>query len=121
MRILCLGNEFIEEDSFAKKIGKELEKDNYRIVYVEDFFQLIELLNSSEEFIIFDVVKGIGEVCLLNSKDLENDRNFSMHDLGVEFALKLLEKEKTKILGIPIGGDIKKTKKQVKKIIQKLS
>ena len=36
MKILCLGNEFIEEDSFAKEIGKKLIKKGFNVVGIDN-------------------------------------------------------------------------------------
>jgi Ni,Fe-hydrogenase maturation factor len=46
-KILCLGNEFIVEDSFALKVAAQLSKElpDIHFINVKDSFQLMEFLN----------------------------------------------------------------------------
>jgi len=112
MKILCLGNEFIEEDSFAKKIGEKLNK---KIVNIKDSFELLNYLNL-EKVIILDVVEGLKKVKLLSVDDLKENKILSAHDFDAGFFLKLLKKN-VKIIGIPINGDLDKVVKDVERLL----
>ena len=51
MKILSLGNEFIAEDSFAKKVCNGMD-----IINVKGSFELMDLLRGGDEIIIIDVI-----------------------------------------------------------------
>ena len=53
MKIVCLGNEFIEEDCFAKEVGRLLAED-HEVVNIKDSFQLMEVLNEEGDFVLLD-------------------------------------------------------------------
>jgi hydrogenase maturation protease len=122
IKILCLGNEFIKEDSLAKRIGSELNLEDTDVTFIKDSFQLMELLNNfkeEDEIIILDVVLGLKEVKLLSVDDLKSEGIITAHDFDAGFILKLLDKkQKIKIIGIPMKGNISKIKKQVKKYLK---
>lgn len=118
-KILCLGNEFIEEDSFAKKIGTELGKKGYEIVNIKDSFQLMDELNKENEMIILDVADKLKEVKLLRVDELKENKIMSAHDFDSGFVLKLFENKKIKIIGIPMIGDINLISSQVLKFLGK--
>lgn len=106
MRILCLGNEFIEEDSLAKRIGAELASE-FEIIFINDSFQLMEFIKNNDDFFILDVVSGLDKVRLLNIEDLDNIKIMNAHDFDAGFVLKLFSNQKNiKIIGIPETGDI---------------
>ena len=116
VKIICLGNEFIEEDSFAKSVGEQLE-DDFEIINIRDSFQLMEILNKESDFVLLDVVQELNEVCLLGVKDLRADAILSAHDFDVVYVLKLLG-EDVKIIGIPTTGDLEEVKKKVIQLIR---
>lgn len=121
MKILCLGNEFIKEDSFAKEIAKELanEMNEFEFVFIKDSFQLISELNKNNgEIVILDVAEGLKEVKFLNIEDLSDNKIITAHDLDAQFILKLFEDKKIKIIGIPMSGDVNIIKKNVKILIE---
>ncbi|MDH3353129.1 MAG: hypothetical protein OEL87_01660 [Nanoarchaeota archaeon] len=111
MKIVCLGNEFVEEDSFAKKIG-EMLKDGFPIVNIKDSFELMEIVSSGEPFIILDVVQGLDEVKKLRVEDLRGDAIVSAHDFDAVYVLKLMG-EGVRIIGIPMSGDLEKVRGKV--------
>ena len=115
-KILCLGNEFIREDSFAKKIGLELEKSGFEIVNIRDSFQLMEILNDTsdqDEIIILDVVFGLEDVLILGVDELRDNKIITAHDFDASFVLKLFKDRKFKIIGIPMNGEIDSIKNKV--------
>src|SRR3989339_1906709 len=119
-KILCLGNEFLKEDSFAKEIGKELEKEGYEIINIQDSFQLMEELNNNNlEVIILDVAEGLNEVKFLGIEELSENKIISAHDFDAQFIIKLFKEKNIRILGVPIAGDIDIIKKKVKFLIER--
>ena len=118
IKIICLGNEFVEEDSLAKSVGKEL-KDDFEIINIKDSFQLMSILNDDSDFVLLDVVQGLDKVCLLEIKDLKKDAITSAHDFDAAYVLKLLNKD-VKIIGVPIAGDLEEIKEKVIQLIKSI-
>ena len=120
-KIFCLGNEFIKEDSLAKKVGEELG-DKFDVFMIKDSFQLMEGLSGKfakegEEIIVLDVVENLNNVRLLDVEDLRVDSILSAHDFDAGFVLKLLRGRNIKIIGIPQSGDFYEIVRQVKKTL----
>jgi len=118
VKVVCLGNEFVKGDSFAKKVGDLLKKD-FEVVNIEDSFQLMGAVGSGGNFIVLDVVEGLNEVKGLSIGDLKVDSISSAHDFDAGYVLKLLGKD-VRIIGIPTGGDLKKVRNEVVGLIGKL-
>jgi len=118
MKILCLGNEFIKEDSLAKKIASELNEFDF--INIKDSFQLIEYFNkhNQEEIIILDVVEDILNVRELSIEDLKLNSILSAHDFDASFFIQLLE-PKIRIIGIPQEGDIEIIKENVIEMLKR--
>ncbi len=120
MKILALGNEFIVEDSFAKKIGNSLRQD-FDIIPINDSFQLMEILNNpNEDFVLIDVVNNLKQVCEIKLNDLQTNSILSAHDFDATYILKLLNK-KVKIIGIPMTGNLKQIKQKVIELIKPIN
>jgi Ni,Fe-hydrogenase maturation factor len=120
MKILCLGNEFIKEDSLGKKIAFEISRETkeFVFIFIKDSFELIEYLKSNDKLVILDVVKGINEVVELGVQDLGSSGIMTAHDFDASFFLQLLgENKDIKIIGIPIEGDTQKIKQSVKEFL----
>lgn len=115
-RILCLGNEFVEEDSLAKEIGNLLGKKGYDVVNIKDSFELMSLLNSENDFIILDVVQGLKKVKEISVEDLRQDNILSAHDFDAGYVLKLINKE-VRIIGIPQSGDVEEIMEEVLRLV----
>ena len=116
VKILSLGNEFIEIDSLGKLVGEKLKKD-FEVVNIKDSFQLMEILNEcSEEIIILDVVKGLEKVKVINIDDLRGDSILSAHDFDAGYVLKLIGKD-VKIIGVPMKGDLDEIERGVRGLI----
>ncbi len=103
MKIVCLGNEFIEGDGFAKEVGAMLA-DEFEVVNIKDSFELMNIVSSGEDFIILDVVQGLDCVKKLRVDDLRAEGIVSAHDFDAVYVLKLLGEE-VGIVGIPMRGD----------------
>ena len=99
MKIVCLGNEFIEEDCFAKKVGEILKKGfsskdgsaGFDVVNIKDSFELMGIISSGDDFVILDVVEGLDEVRILKVEGLRVDAIMSAHDFDAGFVLGLLD------------------------------
>ena len=111
-KILVLGNEFLEEDSFAKKVC-----ENMNFTGINDSFELMDALQTDEDVIIIDVVKGLNHVARIQKEDLRNDSFLSAHDLDAGFLITLLSPE-VKIIGIPQNGNIEEIRKELLKILK---
>ena len=117
MKILCLGNEFVKEDSFAKKIGEELLKEGFEVININDSFQLMGILNEETDFIILDVVLGLSDPRIINVSELTDTKIMTAHDFDASFVLKLFENKEIRIIGIPMNGEISKIIIDVKKMV----
>ena len=121
-KILCLGNEFILEDSLAKKIGRELKNKGFDVLNLENSYQLIENLQSDEKIIILDVVENLDNVKFVDIDNLSQNKILTLHDLDSCFFLKLFGKKKDiKIIGIPQKGNFEKIKNMVLELIKNFS
>lgn len=111
IKILCLGNEFISDDSFAKKIAKELEHEfrEFEWIYLKDTFELMEVLQDirdDDKLIVIDVVEELKEVRNIGIDELSENSILSLHDFDSGFLFKLLgENKHLKIIGLPKDGD----------------
>lgn len=110
VKIICLGNEFIEGDSLAKEVGESLE--GFEIININDSFQLMSVLREVEDPIILDVVQGLKEPQLIRVEDLRNDSILSAHDFDAGYVIKLMC-EDVKIIGIPREGDVGEVREKV--------
>ena len=119
-KILCLGNEFIEEDSFALKVGEQLSKElpQIQFINVKDSFQLMEFLNVYDDVVVLDVVSGLKDVKVLGVNDLQENKIMTTHDFDAGFVIRLFENKSLRIIGIPMKGNINTTKENVKKLIK---
>ena len=114
-KLITLGNEFIEVDSLAKKIG-ELLKDDFEIIPIKNSFQLMTVLNETENPIILDVVQDLQEPKIIPIENLRNDSILSAHDFDAGYAIKLVDKP-VKIIGIPMQGDEEEIKQKILQLI----
>lgn len=119
-KILCLGNEFIEEDSFALKVAEQLSMEfpEIHFINVKDSFQLMEFLNVYDDVIVLDVVSGLKEVKILGVDDLQENKIMTAHDFDAGFVLRLFENKSLRIVGIPMKGNINIIKGNIKKLIK---
>ncbi|MBW3017473.1 hypothetical protein KY316_03795 [Candidatus Woesearchaeota archaeon] len=112
MKILVFGNEFLENDSMAKKLADEVGSEKFvKCDRVEDILKY-------KDFVIMDVVEGIDKVMVIDDVDrLKASKLVSLHDFDLGFFLKLLKEtgklDKVKIIGIPMKGNLHEIKKQV--------
>ncbi|MBD3252800.1 hypothetical protein GF386_03655 [Candidatus Pacearchaeota archaeon] len=117
IKILCLGNEFIKQDSSAKKISEKLKKQDLEIINIKDSFELVDYLQDKDDFIILDVVENLKQPTLLSLKDLKQNKILTAHDFDAGFFLQLIKKP-VKIIGIPQKYN-SKIKNKIIKLINK--
>ena len=119
--VLCFGNEFLPEDSLAKKLAEEIKLKGVRFVKSDN---VDELLDYEGKLVILDVVKDLKKVSYFGIEDIEVDKIFTSHDLGLDFFLKIMKLiGKTKditIIGIPQKGDEEQCKYEVIKLLKRL-
>lgn len=108
MKVYCFGNEFVKEDSLAKRISDELKVEGFEFVKcnLPD-----ELEIESETLVIMDVVKGSKNVMMITDADqLKQDNTCSCHDLDLGYYLKLFQElgmlKKLYIIGLPMETDL---------------
>ena len=111
-KILVLGNEFLEEDSFAKKVC-----ENMSFTSINDSFELMDALQTDDDIIIIDVVKNLNKVVKIEKDELRNDSFLSAHDFDAGFLITLLSPE-VKIIGIPQTGDLEEVRKDLLKVLK---
>ncbi len=117
--IYVFGNEYLAEDSFARKISERLAK-NFHIIHSRSPDDLLDA--AEDEIIILDVVKGIDEpVVITDIKQLKTRNIVSLHDFDLGFFLNLLKElgmdKKFKIIGIPQKGDMADIAKRVRSYV----
>lgn len=111
-KILVLGNEFFEEDSFAKKVCENLNFTN-----INDSFELMDALQTDDDIIIIDVVKNLNRVVRIEKEELRNDSFLSAHDFDAGFLITLLSPD-VKIIGIPQAGNPEEVRKEVLRLLK---
>jgi hydrogenase maturation protease len=117
MKILCLGNEFVEGDGFAKEVGRQLKERDYDVINIKDSFELLNYAGN-RDIVIVDVVEGLGEVQKISVEDLKENKIMSAHDFDAGFFLKLLSDENIKIIGIPSRGDVEEVVERVRELLE---
>ena len=113
-KLLILGNEYLDDDSLAKSIISDLsdELDCHDMVMINNSFELANFID--EDIVILDVVEGLEEVKILGIDDLKDTNIMSAHDFDASHFLKLYsDKDKIKIIGIPVKGDKEEIKRDV--------
>ncbi|MFZ5954886.1 MAG: hypothetical protein ACOYT4_00510 [Nanoarchaeota archaeon] len=116
MKILCLGNEFIEQDSSAKKIGEELADLGYEVILIQDSFELILHLKE-KDIIILDVAENLNHVQELKIDELKDNPTLTAHDFDAQFILKLLNAD-VRIVGVPCGCNTNEAIKEINYLLK---
>lgn len=124
-KILVFGNMLVKEDSLALEVANNLRKE-FKSVEFKELDALEEIQNQGKNPIILDVVKGIGNVIIIENLDqLNSSTIYTMHDFDLAMNLKLLKKlgfiESVKIIGIPINYNKEKAIKEIRKLISNLT
>ncbi|MBR9699163.1 hypothetical protein GOV09_01760 [Candidatus Woesearchaeota archaeon] len=111
--IYVFGNEFLAEDSFARKTSEYLND-----VHLIHCRSPDDLLEADGEITILDVVKGIEKpIIITDVNQLQTRDIISLHDFDLSFFLTLLQNmgigKNIKIIGIPMQGDAQKMAQEV--------
>lgn len=123
MKVYVFGNEFLEQDSLAKGIVREINLAGIEFVNCDG---PEEIFLEQEQIVILDVAKDLKEVVLIDDINrLQSSKLYSLHDFDLTYFLKLMKETKqlntVKIIAIPMSGNKEKIKNQVVKIIKSLS
>jgi Ni,Fe-hydrogenase maturation factor len=117
VKLYVFGNEYLEQDSLARKVASCLE--DIELVHSRSPDDLLE---AEGEMIILDVAKGITEPRLItDTSKLKAANIVSMHDFDLGYFLRLLDElgtpKKVKIIALPQNGDPLALSKQVQQWI----
>jgi len=117
--LYVFGNEYLKNDSFAKKISKIIAN---KIKVVLCTAPEILLESNEKEIIILDVIKNIKKIIIITDiSKIKTSKIISLHDFDLGFFLKLMKEmkinKKIKIIGIPCKGNAAKIAKEVEKCI----
>jgi Ni,Fe-hydrogenase maturation factor len=120
--VLCFGNPYIENDSLAIAIAKELKIKDVKFEICLNPQKILEYKNKN--LYILDVVQGIHNVKLINNVDmLAKSKSLTPHDFDLAFFLKLMKQlgkiNNICIIGMPMNYDKEKAKNEIKAIICK--
>jgi len=122
-KVLVFGNPYVEEDSLAIKISKDLKINGFEFIICSSINDIMNL--QEENLIILDVVENIKKTILIKDiNQLQSPRSLSVHDFDLGFFLKLMHEtnqlKEIKIIGIPQKGDEEAIKKEIQEIIGNL-
>ncbi|MFH1650326.1 MAG: hypothetical protein ABIA93_07320 [Candidatus Woesearchaeota archaeon] len=114
--IYVFGNEYLQEDSMARKVSEHLDVSVMHCRSPDD------LLDVQGEMVILDVVKGTDKPIVLHGTDKIKTRNLvSMHDFDLGYFFKLLkelgQEPSVTIIGVPEKGDPELIAKEVREWI----
>ncbi|RME53850.1 hypothetical protein D6783_00570 [Candidatus Woesearchaeota archaeon] len=111
--LFVFGNEWVERDSGAYCVVKELEKRGVLCTHVKDPQELLPRLERGDRVVILDVAEGVEEPVVVERLDLlETGRVSSLHDFDLAFFLKLLKEvgvvkeEQVTIVAVPVSGRV---------------
>jgi Ni,Fe-hydrogenase maturation factor len=119
MKVYCFGNEFLEKDSLAKELADELHINGIKFIKCDS---PNDLPLEQPHITILDVVENIKEPIIIEDiSQLKDNKICTLHDFDLSFFLQLMKKtgelKKVTIIGIPMGGDMKKITEQVKALL----
>lgn len=120
--VLCFGNEFLKEDSLAKKIADEIKLDGFEFIKSDNVDDVLNYAGSDKLYIL-DVVENIEKTMLIrNIDELKSSKICTLHDFDLGFYLKLLKEigkiKEIRIIGIPQEGDVGEIKKEIIEILK---
>ncbi|MEM2918153.1 MAG: hypothetical protein QXY62_01455 [Candidatus Altiarchaeota archaeon] len=121
MKVFCFGNEFLREDSLAKKISSELKIPGVEFVNCNSVEEIFQYANKGE-ILIMDVANVKKPLILQDIEKIESKRISTLHDFDLGFFLKLMKKLNNKfnvkIICIPKKGNRKKIAKGIENLLR---
>ena len=113
--VFVFGNEFLEGDNLAFKVGRNIE-NKFNMVYCKSPDEILE--GNNKNIVILDVIKNIDKpVVIKDISRLSTRKIVSLHDFDVAFFLNLMKnmgiKKNIKIIGIPPKGSADGIAKEV--------
>ncbi|MFW6014471.1 MAG: hypothetical protein ACOCQG_04820 [Candidatus Nanoarchaeia archaeon] len=125
MKVFCLGNEHITQDSYAIKLGRELEFEDVDFIECQSADEFLEKVKGLKEIVVLDVAKDITDVKLVTNENIKSSKITTGHDFDIGFFMSLLkemgELQKINIIAIPQKEPDKNIIKKVKSKIQKFN
>jgi len=109
--VLCFGNPYLEIDNKVVNLVDSFKIENFKFVKCKNPDEILNYLE--EDFIIFDVAKGIKEPVIIEDvSKLNFNKMNSLHDFDLNFFLKLAKEfnVKVKILAVPFDFSEEKVK-----------
>lgn len=91
MKVFLIGNSLLGDDSIALRLQDWLQRKGFDVEMCENSgFDIID--KAEANMAIIDAVKSeqVGEVFIIPTEKLTDRQELSLHDMGVEPALKLL-------------------------------
>ncbi|MBI5158493.1 hypothetical protein HY992_00045 [Candidatus Micrarchaeota archaeon] len=119
-KVVCFGNELLEEDRLALDVGKALQKEMrcFEFFFARNPEALLNYEKEKQIFIL-DVVRGINCVRFVEVDELKGRSIFSGHDYDLGTFLLLSRMKNVKIIGLPSGMKLREAKKQAKQLLEK--
>lgn len=120
MKIHCLGNEFLECDSIAKKIADTLQISGAEFVKTDS----LEGING--DIVILDAAEGIKKTTVITDLDkIQTIYPVSAHDfdLGTELKLRKAMGDigRVTIIAVPMKGNEEEIKKEIQKAVKEIN
>lgn len=120
MKIHCLGNEFLECDSIAKKIADTLQISGVEFVKTDSLERI------KGDIIILDAAEGIKKTKVITDLDkIQTIYPVSAHDfdLGTELKLRkaMGEIRNVTIIAVPMKGNEEEIKKEIQKAVKEIN
>jgi len=119
MRVLCFGNELVDNDDTALRVCELLKGDfpNVEFIVCHDPSKILE---HAGDTVILDVVKGIDHVHFIDDELLKERKLYTLHDFDLGFFIKLVREiggPNPRILGLPYGKSAQSLLGEVKHLL----
>lgn len=116
--VLCFGNSYIESDGLVVNLVEDFKVEGCEFICCRSPEEILNY--ADKDFVLLDVAKGINSITLIDDVNKLNFKSMvSIHDFDLNFFLKLYDKldKKVRIIAVPVGYDVEKLKKEIKKFI----
>ncbi len=121
MRVYCLGNPYLKDDSRALELCKQLTIPGFEFVQCYKW----EHIEITIPLIVVDVVEGLEDVRLVDLSELQQTNTVTAHDFDLFQWLTLMKKlnmlDELIIIGIPKAGELKEAKEKLVKLLSRIT